>query len=75
MNGCNLTASITAIANTLACRLTENELTLLGSVLTQLGDTLLTLATHRSIKRSRTIGSRLEPLCFSSVRIVLDSDT
>lgn len=49
MNGCNLTASITAIANTLACRLTEDELTLLGSALTQLGDTLLTLATHRSI--------------------------
>ena len=49
MNGCNLTASITAIANTLACRLTEDELTLLGSVLTQLGDTLLTLAAHRSI--------------------------
>ena len=49
LNGCNLTASITAIANTLACRLTEDELTLLGSVLTQLGDTLLTLATHRSI--------------------------
>ena len=51
MNGCSLTASITAIANTLACKLTEEELNLLGVTLTQLGDTLLTLATHRSICR------------------------
>lgn len=49
MNGCELTATITAVANTLACRLTEEELNLLGVVLTQLGDTLLTIATHRSV--------------------------
>jgi hypothetical protein len=49
MNGCSLTASVTAIANTLACNMTEDELTMLGVILTQLGDTLLTLATQRSI--------------------------
>ena len=49
MNPCELTASITAIANTLACRLTEEELNLLGVTLAQLGDTLLTIATHKSI--------------------------
>ena len=49
MNPCQLTASITAIANTIACQLTEQELNLLGVVLTQLGDTLLTIATQRSI--------------------------
>lgn len=49
MNPCELTASVTAIANALACQLTEDELNLLGVVLTQLGDTLLTIATHRSI--------------------------
>ena len=49
MNSCTLTASITALANTLACQLTEDELNLLGVVLTQLGDTILTIATHRSI--------------------------
>ena len=49
MDPCALTASITAIANALACRLTEAELNLLGVALTQLGDTLLTIATHRSI--------------------------
>lgn len=49
MNACELTASITAIANALACRLSDDQLTLLGSSLTQLGDTLLTIATQRSI--------------------------
>lgn len=49
MNPCELTASVTAIANLLACQLTDDQLNLLGVVLTQLGDTLLTIATHKSI--------------------------
>ena len=49
MNPCELTASVTALANTISCNLTEDELNLLGVILTQLGDTLLTIATHRSI--------------------------
>ena len=49
MNSCELTASITAVANALACKLTEDEMTLLGVTLTQLGDTLLTIVTQRSI--------------------------
>lgn len=49
MNACELTASITALANALACNLTEDELNLLGAALTQLGDTLTTIATQRSI--------------------------
>lgn len=49
MNSCELTASITAIANTLARKLTEDELNLLGVTLTLLADTLLTIATQRSV--------------------------
>ncbi len=49
MSPCELTASITAVANALACRLTVDELNLLGAVLTQLGDTLTTIATQKSI--------------------------
>ena len=49
MNPCELTASVTALANAIACQLSEQELTLLGSVLTQLADTLLTIAAHRSV--------------------------
>ena len=49
MNACELTASITAIANWLACQLSQDKLELLGVSLTQLGDTLLTIATQKSI--------------------------
>ena len=49
MNACELTASVTAIANYLAGQLTQDQLTLLGTALTQLGDTMLTIATHQSI--------------------------
>ena len=49
MNPCELTACITAIANALACRLNDDELSLPGSILTQPGDTLITIATRRSI--------------------------
>ena len=49
MNACELTASITALANWLACQLTTEELELLGVSLTQLGDTVLTIVTQRGI--------------------------
>lgn len=49
MNSCELTATITALANGIACRLNNDELTLLAGVLVQLGDTLVTIATQRSI--------------------------
>ena len=53
MNSCELTASITAVANGIACKLTDDELNLLGVTLTQLGDTLVTIATQRSICNRR----------------------
>lgn len=49
MNPCELTASVTALANALACRLDEAQLGLLAAVLTQLGDTLATIAAQRAI--------------------------
>jgi len=49
MNPCELTASITAAANAVACKLSDDELALLSSVLVQLGDTLATIATQRAI--------------------------
>ena len=49
MNACELTASITALANYLACQLSTEEMELLGVSLTQLGDTLLTIVTQKSI--------------------------
>lgn len=49
MNACELTASITAAANYLACQLTAEESELLGVCLTQLGDSPLTIVTQQSI--------------------------
>ena len=49
MNTCELTASITALANAIACGRSVDELNLLGVTLTQLGDTLLTIATRRGV--------------------------
>lgn len=49
MNPCELTASITALANSMACRLSLDELSLWGTVFTQLGDTLITIATQKAI--------------------------
>ena len=49
MNSCELTAAVTAAANLLSGRLTVNELSLLGAVLTQLGDTLATIAAQRTL--------------------------
>lgn len=49
MNPCELTAAITAVANSLACMLSNEELTLLSSVFMQLGDTLATIAVQRAI--------------------------
>ena len=49
MNACEWTATITAIANWLAYQLTQEELELLGVSLTQLGDTVLTIVTQKSI--------------------------
>ena len=49
MNPCEITATVTAIANTISCRLNNDELTLLASVLVQLGDTLVTIVTQRAL--------------------------
>lgn len=52
MNACQLTASITALANALSCRLSDEEAALLAAVLTQLGDTLATIITQKELCRS-----------------------
>lgn len=47
MDACKLSAAVTALANTLAGRLGNEELNLLGCILTQLADTLFTIAAQR----------------------------
>lgn len=53
MNYCELTATITAIAIAIAKDIPDNdELGMLSAMLTQLSDTLATIATHRSLCQS-----------------------
>lgn len=49
MNPCQLTASITAIANALSSRLSTDDTTILAAAFVQLGDTLATIAAQRAI--------------------------
>lgn len=49
MNACEITAAITAAANSIACRLNDEGLALWSSVLVQLGDTLATIAAQRDL--------------------------
>lgn len=49
MNPFELTGTITALANALSCELTINELNLLASILSQLGDTLATISAQRTL--------------------------
>ncbi len=54
MNACELTTYITAIANTLSCKLSADELEILSAVLLQLGETLDTIITHKRICNNTT---------------------
>ncbi|MBR2312108.1 MAG: hypothetical protein IKA46_02335 [Clostridia bacterium] len=49
MNSAELTSSITALANAIACMLSTDEIVFLAVIITQLGDTLTTIATQQSL--------------------------
>ena len=49
MNPCELTVTITALANTIASGRTAEEISLIGALFVQLGDTLATIAAQRAL--------------------------
>ena len=49
MKSLELTGTITALANAIACHLTANELALVACIFVQLGDTLATVAATESL--------------------------
>ena len=49
MNSCRLTATITAVANALAQKLSLEQISLLAAVFVHLGDTLATIATQKGL--------------------------
>ena len=54
MNSLELTSAITALANAIACKLTNDEINWIATILDQLSDTLSTIATHRSLCEEQT---------------------
>lgn len=48
MNPCQLTMSVTALANSIACDLSDEDLELAAAIFSQLGDTLATIAVQRA---------------------------
>lgn len=60
MNPCELTVTITAIANVLACNLSDEELGLLAASFTQLGDTLATIGVQRAICNDKKENTKIE---------------
>ena len=59
MDSLAFTTSVTALANAIACNLTNEELALLASILVQLGDTLATIATRNALCESKTAPKEL----------------
>lgn len=55
MNALELTSSITALANAIACQVSDDELDLLAAVFTQLGDTLATISVQRDICEKKEV--------------------
>ena len=44
-----LTSAVTALANSIACNLTIDEIALIASIFVQLGDTLATIAARENL--------------------------
>lgn len=59
MQSCNLVLAISAIACEIAKNKTAEEISLLGSIFTQLGDTLNTIVVQEASCSSKTTGSNL----------------
>lgn len=53
MDACTLTAAVTAAANSLACRMDDDELAVMAAMFTQLGDTLALIAVQRELCNAR----------------------
>lgn len=56
MNTLQLTLNITIFANAIANQLDDDDLELLAVILTQLGDTLATISTQRSLCNNHNNG-------------------
>lgn len=56
MNAFELTTTVNTLANAIACRVSSEDLPLVAAVLTQLGDTLATIALTNEICQENSHG-------------------
>ncbi|MCH5203034.1 MAG: hypothetical protein J1F17_07505 [Oscillospiraceae bacterium] len=49
MNGCEISASVTALANFIACNFSSEQIEMLAAIFNQLGDTLITINVRQSL--------------------------
>lgn len=49
MNGCEITAAVTAVANFIACNFSSEQIEMLAAIFNQLGDTLITLNARQAL--------------------------
>ena len=54
MNSLELTGAITILANSIACKLTVDEMALVAGIFVQLGDTLATIAAAENLCGEKT---------------------
>ena len=53
LDACTLTAAVTAAANSLACKMDDDELAVMAAMFTQLGDTRALIAVQRGLCNAR----------------------
>lgn len=52
MTPCEITATVTAVANFISCNFTDEQIDLLGAIFVQLGDTLATISAQNALCQS-----------------------
>ena len=60
MNPCQVSVSVTALANVLGKSLGAEELAFLSSALVQLGDTLVTIASYKALLESESKNTKAD---------------
>ena len=66
LNSCEIVTFISAVACAISRNLTDDEMSLLGAVFSQLGDTLATIATHEQICKPDEPDPSSDPKASSS---------
>ena len=69
MNSCELVTFVSSLACAISCCCDKDEIALIGTILTQLGDTVLTIAAHEDFCKQKEANALLpESSCTCNTR-------